>query len=71
MHIRGNFKTIKKDGLFFVKIMHIKKICDVAELHKNPRNPISIKDGFYVIFLTFKIWENEKGKNQKIIFDCS
>ena len=32
--------TTKKNGSrFIVKSMQIKNICDVVELHKNPRNP--------------------------------
>ena len=42
MHFCENFNNNnkKKNGSrFIVKSMQIKNICDVVELHKNPRNP--------------------------------
>ena len=38
MHFLANFKKFSKDRRFIVKDVKIQNICDVVELHKNPRN---------------------------------
>ena len=67
MHFRGNFKNFSKGCRFTVKNMQIKCICEVTELHKNPRSPLKKRLVFDNSHLKFQKWKRRKLENS--IFD--